>query len=268
MIRATLLLALVGSTSVLLGQAPDPQPSETARFEAVSVKPVPAGSNRAGYRPEPTRFSGYFSVVEAVNYAYQIQQHRIVGAPQWARDERYEINATTAPRKPGELLQMMRHLLEERFALKVHRERRPMPVYALAMSRSDGGPGPSLQRVERDCTTPARDLGGCSFSFGVGRYRANGQEWGTFVSILEANITGRPIVDKAGLSGRFDITLEWNPDITRVPEGVSNAPTLAELEARPVLFTAMREQLGLKLEPDTAPMDVLVIDSVDRPTPD
>ena len=63
------------------------------------------------------------------------------------------------------------------------------------------------------------------------------------------------------------ITLEWNPDITRVPEAASNAPTLAELEARPALFTALREQLGLKLEPDTAPMDVLVIDSVSPPTP-
>jgi uncharacterized protein (TIGR03435 family) len=75
-------------------------------------------------------------------------------------------------------------------------------------------------------------------------------------------------VDKTGLSGQFDMTLEWNPDITRVPEGVSNAPTLAEFEARPVLFTAVREQLGLKLESDTAAMDVLVIDSVNRPTPD
>jgi len=86
--------------------------------------------------------------------------------------------------------------------------------------------------------------------------------------MLETRITGRPIVDKTGLSGQFDITLEWNPDIARVPEGAGNAPALAELEARPFLFTAVREQLGLRLESDTAPIDVVVIDHVDRPSPD
>jgi uncharacterized protein (TIGR03435 family) len=65
------------------------------------VKPLPDGSSGGGYRPEPTRFSAYFSVVEAVSFAYQIAQNRIVEAPQWANDQRYEINATTAPRKPG-----------------------------------------------------------------------------------------------------------------------------------------------------------------------
>jgi uncharacterized protein (TIGR03435 family) len=88
------------------------------------------------------------------------------------------------------------------------------------------------------------------------------------VGSLDTRITGRPVVDKTGLSGQFDITLDWNPDIARAPGGPSNAPSLAEPEAPPVLFTALREQLGLKLESDTAPMDVLVIDSVNRPTPD
>ena len=164
---------------------------------------------------------------------------------------------------------MMRNLLAERFALKVHRELRPMPAYALSLSRSDGSPGPSLQRVSRDCNAAsAKGSGGCGHSFGVGRYRASGQEWKAFVGILEINLTGRPIVDKTGLSGQFDIRVEWNPDVRRVPESISNPPTLAELEARPVLFTAFREQLGLRLEPDTAAVEVLVIDSVERPTPD
>ena len=162
---------------------------------------------------------------------------------------------------------MMRHLLAERFALKAHRESRPIPVYVLLMSRADGAFGPRLQRVERDCTQPVLNLRGCSVSLGVDNYRGNGQKWADFVASLENRFGERPLMDKTGLSGQFDITLEWNPGLTRVPEGVSNAPTLAELEARPLLFTAIREQLGLKLEPDTAAMDVLVIDSVDRPTP-
>ena len=141
--------------------------SDAPRFEVASVKPLPAGSNIAGYRPEPTRFSGYFSVVDAVAYGYQIEPNRIVNAPQWAKDQRYEINARTRERKPGELLPMMRNLLAERFALKVHRERRPMPVLDLTLARSDGSLGPKLQRVQRDCAQSAASLNGCSHSFGV-----------------------------------------------------------------------------------------------------
>ena len=263
MIRLGLLLV-----GLALAALPLAAQSDAPRFEVASVKPLPAGSNIAGYRPEPTRFSGYFSVIDALSFAYQIERNRIVEAPQWAKDQRYEINARTGQRKPGDLLPMMRNLLAERFALKVHRELRPMPVLGLAISRSDGVLGPRLQRVERDCSRPDSNLSGCSHSYGVGRYRASGQEWKDFVGILETGITGRPIFDKTGLSGQFDITLEWNPDISRVPESIINPPTLAELEARPVLFTAVREQLGLKLEPDTAPIDVLVIDSAERPTPD
>lgn len=259
---ALLLVGIVATALPLTAQ------SDSPRFEVASVKPLPAGSNIGGYRPEPTRFSAYFSVIDAVSFAYQIETNRIVDEPQWATEQRYEINARTAQRKPGDLLPMMRNLLAERFSLKVHRERRPMPVYSLSMSRSDEGLGPKLQRVKRDCATPVSDLSGCWHSFGVGRYRASGQDWKTFVSILETGITGRPIFDTTVLSGQFDITLEWNPDISRVSESIINPPTLAELELRPVLFTAMREQLGLKLEPDTAPIDVLVIDSVERPTPD
>jgi uncharacterized protein (TIGR03435 family) len=158
--------------------------------------------------------------------------------------------------------------LEERFALKAHQERRPISVYTLLMARADEGLGPGLQRVKRDCTRPALGLSGCSVSRGVGRFRADGQPRGTIVGLLDGSVTEPPLVDKTRLSGQFDITLEWNPDITRVPEGISNPPTLAELEGRPVLFTAVREQLGLKLESDKAEMEVLVIDSVERPTPD
>jgi uncharacterized protein (TIGR03435 family) len=85
---------------------------------------------------------------------------------------------------------------------------------------------------------------------------------------LDTRITGRPIVDKTGLSGQFDIALAWSPDLTRVPESVGNAPAVAEVEAPPAVFSAPRERLGPTFESDTAAMDVLVIDRVNRPTPD
>ena len=266
MIRAVPILAVVCAAAVVSAQT-SVQHSDGPKFEVASVKPLAADSNRAGYRPDPTRFSGAFSVATAVAFAYQLPATRIVAAPSWATEERYEINAITGPRKPGDLQAMMRHLLAERFALQVHRERRPIPVYVLLRTRSDGGLGPNLQQVERDCTRPASNLSGCSASFGGDHYRSRGQDWSVFVGSLETRIGGRPVVDRTGLSGQFDITLEWDPGIPRAPEGGSTTGGLSESAAPPVLFTALREQLGLKLESDTAPMDVVVIDSVDRPTP-
>jgi uncharacterized protein (TIGR03435 family) len=142
-----------------------------------------------------------------------------------------------------------------------------MPVFALVLARSDGRLGPQLQRVERDCSDPLKNFEGCSFGWAPGGYRAGGQQWKNFVGNLEMS-TGRPVMDRTELSGQFDITLEWNPNISRLPDGLTGGPTLAELESRPVLFTAVQEQLGLKLEPATEPLDVIVIDRVERPTPD
>ena len=259
----TTALALALLATQLIAQTA----SSPLRFEVASIKPLPPGTAGGGYRPEPTRFSARFSLIEAVAFAYEVQTNRIVGGPEWAKSQRYEITATTHPaRKPGELNQMMRQLLEERFSLEARRERRPMPVLALVMARSDGRLGPQLLRVERDCSDPSKNLEGCSFGWGTGRYSGRGQLWQNFVTNLEVD-TARPVIDKTGLSGRFDIRLEWNPNISRLPEGQSGGPTLADLEARPVLFTALQEQLGLKLETATEPLDVVVIDGVDRPTP-
>ena len=266
MTRSVLIVAFVCHATVLSAQTA--QQSDGPRFEVASVKPVPVGSTRNTFRPDPTRFRGTFSATGAVAFAYQIEQSRIVDAPQWAKDERFEINATTPTRKPGDIQSMMRHLLAERFALKVRRERRPITVYVLLIARSDGRLGPKLQRVERDCSRPASNVSGCSASFGEAHYHSSGQEWGVFVGSLGTRITGRPVVDKTALSGQFDITLDWDPDTARRPEVANNDPFLAEPQAPPVLFTALQEQLGLKLESDTVTMDVLVIDSVNRPTPD
>jgi uncharacterized protein (TIGR03435 family) len=109
----------------------------------------------------------------------------------------------------------------------------------------------------------------CATTDVVGLFSSAGGRWedGEFVRWVEA-VAGRPVVDRTGLSGQFDITLEYNPDIRRIPEGVDTKVSLTELEARPLVFTAIREQLGLKLEPGKEPVEVLVIDNVERPTAD
>ena len=262
------VLMLAWSVVKLPAQTPAARPVEEARFDVVSIKPISRDSPSwvlAGYSPDPTRFHGWFGYTDLLSMAYQMQPYRIVGMPKWTSDERYEITATiSTPRQRGDLAVMIRHLLEERFSIKAHRERRPMPVYALVMSRDDGRLGPSLKQVERACAPEKAFESKCYLQYGVGLISAFGWQWTSFVADLE-RMAQRPVLDKTGLSGLFDIRLEWNPEMTRMPDG-SGGLTLADLEARPILFTAVKEQLGLKLESATESIDVVVIDSIQRPT--
>ena len=262
--RVTIVL-LVGLAALpLTAQTPS---AEDARFEVVSVRPLPAGSPGGWYRPTPEQFTATMSVVELAQFAYQRPFWGVVDGPGWARDERFDITAAMpANRVTGDLPFMVRHLLADRFALIVHREQRPLPVFALVRTRSDGELGPRLRSVAHDCAT-ANQPGGerCTAGEGIGRYTTQGYQWENIVRALERR-TGRPILDETGLSGQWDLDLEWNPQISRIPEGF-NSPPLAELEERPVLFTAIQEQLGLKLEPREAPVEVIVIDSAERPEP-
>ena len=97
-------------------------------------------------------------------------------------------------------------------------------------------------------------------------YRGVGQQWNEFVGML-SNFVGRSIVDRTGLSGQVDINLAWKSPDSGPAQAIDSGPALADLKAPPNLLVAVEEQLGLKLEPTTAPAEVLVIDSVDRPTP-
>ena len=264
---ATFTFAVTLASSVS-AQEPAP-PSADVRFEVASVKPISAQA-AAGrtYRAPPGGFTSALPVAMLVPMAYRLDSYRIVGLPAWTETERYEINAKTpAVRQSGDLWVMLRHLLEDRFSLRVHRETRPMPVYALVKARPEGRLGPDLRRVTRACDVNAVDRNErCSTSEYLGSYSTAGARWEYVRSMIEA-LSGRPVVDETGLSGQFDAKLEWNPELTRIPDGFSGV-SLADLEARPTLVTAVREQLGLRLEPRTAPIEVLVIDSVERPTPD
>jgi uncharacterized protein (TIGR03435 family) len=243
---------------------------DEVRFEVASIKPSKATFG-GFYNPMPSRFTTTSSVVEMVRLAYQIPNYRVVAGEPWMTRERFDINATiTTPRTPGDFRIMLRNLLADRFALRVHREERVMDVYALTMARADGRLGPDIARVSHPC---AKDVAArenrCYSSEGTGTYSSFGGDWGQkiFVDYLERE-SGRPVIDRTGLSGQFNLTLRFNPQMQRLPESAPGGVTAAELEERPVLFTAVREQLGLKLEPASAPVEVMVIDSAQRPALD
>jgi uncharacterized protein (TIGR03435 family) len=184
-----------------------------------------------------------------------LRPEQVVGAPRWLRDERYDITAqvadTTAVGKGATFLAMrpsIRALLEDRFQLRTHRESRQLSVYALV--RSDRALGPGLSRSTVDCV---KDEASCGYTGGPGHVKAVALTSDILMQLL-ANASGRIVVDRTGLRGPFTVDLEWSQD-----QGTSDKPSI---------FAAVQEQLGLKLEPTRAPVDILVIDHVERPTPD
>jgi uncharacterized protein (TIGR03435 family) len=210
---------------------------------------------------------------DVIGYAYTLRDIQIVGGPSDLLRERFDIVAGAGANAPVEQVRaMMRTLLAERFSLVVHRELRELEVYELIVARDDRRLGPQL-RPRPDCATRPADTeppegnrpacGGILFS--PGRSSARGMR---LTDIAQGWGGDRIVVDKTGLAGFFDVDLEYAPQRLpppgfELPPGVSLPPADG-----PSLFTALQEQLGLKLQPSSAPIDVVVVDAVKRPTPD
>jgi uncharacterized protein (TIGR03435 family) len=178
-----------------------------------------------------------------------------------------------------EILSMIQALLEDRFQLAIRRESRELPIYALLLARKDGKLGPGLKESkEGGCTPPDPNKPppplrpGERPTLGCGGMAMTMRSY-TAVSVPVANLTpglsrllGRTVTDKSGLTGNFDINVEWAPDQTQVlqpPPGVPAPPTSGE--AGPSIFTAFQEQLGLKFESQKGPVEILVIERAEKP---
>jgi uncharacterized protein (TIGR03435 family) len=203
--------------------------------------------------------------------SYGVQAYQVVDVPDWVRTETYDITANPpsgAPVSSSAVFARIQSLLEDRFGLRVRREQRQMPVYNLVTARTDGRLGPRLVSTTLDCagnvassTTPKDVIaGGCAFVTAPGRVMLHGYALGVFASIIAPNVN-RVIVDRTGLIGMWNVDLDYAPD--RVGPGVPAPPP-----DTPTLFTAIQEQLGLRLEPATGPAEVLRIEQVSRPSED
>jgi uncharacterized protein (TIGR03435 family) len=171
----------------------------------------------------------------------------------------------------------------ERFKLEVHNEQKDMPIYALALARSDGKLGPQLQRSEIDCaamTAAGRGRGPaampppgppqpgdrpqCGIRVAPGNMTVGGSSMTQFANSLSMFV-GRIVQDHTGLTGNFDFNLTWTPD--QMPQRPPGAPEPPPIDPNgPSIFTALREQLGLRLDSQRGPVDVLVIDRAEHPT--
>jgi len=197
-----------------------------------------------------------------IQFAYAMPETRIVGGPGWARSAKWDMEAKADASvdeqlrglDPGEARQRKQHMLQallaDRFGLKVHEETRVLPVYALVVAKGGFKFQPST-------------MNGTSISNGNGRIAVQGSDH-TVALLAEqlARTLGRVVVDKTGVDGRFDLTLQWSSD-----DASQGGPGAASLAADgPSLFTAIQEQLGLKLESEKGPVPILVIDHLEMPS--
>jgi uncharacterized protein (TIGR03435 family) len=259
-----LLLTTAVSARAVLVQTQQTSDNKAA-FEIASVKPNTSAGVDTTLRVDP---GGRVRVVAAPTFwliagAYGdakggLRPEQIIGGPSWLWSERYDINAkaadTDALREDATLGRMrpfLQSLLEDRFQLRTHPEIRELPIYVLVQSGKSGALGPGLSHSSVDCV---KDAGKCGFRGGpVGHIKASALTSEILTQLL-ANASGRVVVDRTGLEGPFDVDLEWSPD-----QSVSDKPSI---------FTAVQEQLGLKLESTRGPVNVLVIDHVEKPTSD
>ena len=240
------------------------QPAAPA-FDAVSIKINHSGAQGGTSRGQPGRYVGVnVTLMRLVRLAYRPIEE-FDGGPDWKDREHFDVEATTsANATQTQMLAMMRAMLADRFTLRAHTETRALPVYELRVARPDGRLGSALTRVADACPPPAPPgapppaAGAAAPAIRCGFTVQDGvlSGMGTLANIAsELMVAGRHTVDRTGLEGVYRIDLRWSPD------NVAGLPS----DAPPEIFTAAREQLGLRLQASTAPTDVLVIDSAERP---
>jgi bla regulator protein blaR1 len=231
-------------------------------FDVVSIRSL-AGSGRArmpGAQQSHGRFArGAATVRQLIQYAYDVQPSQVTGGPTWASTSRFQVDARTdRATTPAQMQAMVRRMLAERFALKVHVDVAQRPIYRMVLDRQDGRLGPSIYRVE-DAGCGGSDPQPCDLVAWSGGLTSAGMGLRQLAVALfnRSQTTGvdRPVVDDTGQTGMFGFTLMFS---SFAEAYVSDDPSI---------FTALREQLGLKLEPARGPVELLVIDSVGQPTP-
>jgi uncharacterized protein (TIGR03435 family) len=277
-------------------------------FEVASVKPNASGGLEAYWQSPP---GGGRVVIRnlplrtIISWAYQLEadDDRLIGSPDWIRTEKFDIVAKApegvevggllrvGPASPG--LLMMRTLLAERFQLKTHTEMRELPIYALMTANADGRLGPKLTPSDADCdrfnaeiragraVSPPPPTPGTVTPCRMWNFRnrfAHGSQPLAALTDYLSGVVRRVVVDRTGLTGRFDYELIWTPDQLppadspdRIAVGGVEIDLTGGVNIDPngaALLTALREQLGLKLDSARGPVEVLVIDRVERPTPD
>jgi uncharacterized protein (TIGR03435 family) len=262
----------------IFSQAPiDAKP----QFEVASIKLHPPPVTRTIISAPPGRFVAEgISLRMLVGRGYGVSETNVLGGPGWTDSDRFDIDARVNGTIPlGQMSPLIRAMLEDRFQLKVHKETRDLPVYELVVAKGglkmkkseDQTPPVPLPPPDRGA--PPRGAGPFAggplprgaFGGGRGNFQGIAVTIATVVNFLTQNL-GRPVIDKTGLSGLYDLKLEWTPGAEQAPGPFGPGVPPAADAAGPSIFTALQEQLGLRLESTKGPVEVVVIDGATKPS--
>jgi uncharacterized protein (TIGR03435 family) len=272
------------------------------RFEVVAIKPMRDAGGGVLMRTTPGRFESTMPVGLLLRQALMKPDYQMVGAPGWMDSQRYSITAKVPEGVPPTAISvLLLNLLKDRFQLATHLETREQPIYHLVLARADGRLGPDIKPTSAECkaTLAARVAAAQAAAAGrggpppplsipdpngpvpCGFFRtppglaaASGFAMAQLVRPL-SDLTGRPVIDKTGLTVPYDFTLKYAPDLGRSAGILSllsppspGAPPPAIDPDAPSLSVALQEQLGLKLESARGPVEVVIIDKFEKPTLD
>ena len=262
-------LILKRSTPETAWEIPEPppppkrmDPNAPAEFEVSTIKPSKPDQPGKALTVQGRKFiTMNTTLYDLITFTYGLHAKQISGGQAWMESEKFDI--TAQPKGEGmpsekQLKEMIMKLLAERFSLVFHREKKEMAVYAVTVGKS----GSKLTKSAGD----PNGLPGLGFR-GLGALVVTNANLGDFAGLMQNVVLDRPVVDQSGLTGRWDFTLNWTPDEFQFAGmGAKIPPPATGAAAPPDLFTAMQEQLGLKLESTKAPADMFVVDKVTKPT--
>jgi uncharacterized protein (TIGR03435 family) len=284
------MVALLWSAGWAVAQTPAAAPP---RFAVVSIKQNKSGSPTDGLRISP---GGQFQWINSTlrgliglsHQRFALDMRETVGGPAWINEARFDVLAQTgtgAPKVepdgfPRETFAMIREMLAERFGLVTHNEQREEPIYRLVVARSSGTLGPGLRRVSVGCGSamatqaagqplPMREGRGpdCTFGGPPGQLRGNAITLDMLARVIGRQLN-RHTVNATGIDGDFDVDLTFSPELVQSLPGRQPGDSLPAPTDAPSIFTAVQEQLGLRLESARGPVDILVVDQAHMPTED
>lgn len=246
-------------------------PSAPPAFEVATIKATKADVQQSMlmFTADGISVNG-FNLDKLIREAFHTEDDHIIGLPPWVKSSRFDIEAKVAPEDAPKLKgmpfqqrqAMLVGLLVDRFGLKYHRETRELPLYELVVAKD----GVKMQSAKEQDPANTRHM---MMFGGAGQIESTAMKTANLAHVLSGQL-GRTVVDKTGLTGEYDFTLKWTPDPTESPVGPPGGPPDASQDSNnaggPTLFTALEEQLGLKLESAKGPEEVIVIDHIEQPS--
>ena len=262
-------LILVRATADTAWTIPEPppkipqmDPKADPSFEVATIKPSDPASQGKGFGGAPRKFQTHNTTLTyPIMFTYDLNSKQIISGPAWMETDKFDIT-TGQPDVPGapspaQVKIMMRKLLESRFGMKFHMDKKEMSAYVLSVAKT----GPKMTKSEADPNTP-----GAFFFTKLGNLTVRNQSMADVCHGFQGAVFDRPVVDHTGLEGHWDFSLKWTPDDTQfavfnvkiVPNDAADAP--------PPIFTAIQEQIGFKMEAGKPQVDGMVLDHVEKPS--